>query len=72
MFKSIHFPLILGAALAGCGAEQLGTAAVEGSSAVQQVEAGKQLQEDLQRQIETLNRTNMERLQQAEAAASGR
>jgi len=57
------------ALLAGCGAETVGTAAVQASLKAQEAERAKQIQQDMQRQMEAAQQLQQQRLEQATRAA---
>jgi hypothetical protein len=59
------------ALLAGCGAETVGTAAVQASLKAQEAEQAKQVQQDVQRQMEAMQQLQQQRLEEAAKAAEG-
>ena len=57
------------ALLTGCGVETAGTAAVQGSLKVEEAEQAKQMQEDVQRQLDASLQLQQQRLHEAARAA---
>ena len=57
-------------ALTGCGADLVGTAATEAQLSAQQAKQGKQLEGQVQSQLDAAMKTEQERMQQAEEAAN--
>lgn len=63
--------LMLPLILLGCGAETVGTAAVVAGQKKQEIEQGRQLQEQIQQQLDAAARLEQQRLQDQEAAIAG-
>jgi sensor domain CHASE-containing protein len=57
--------------LAGCGAETVGTAAVQASLKAQEAERAKQVQQDVQRQMDAMQQLHQQRVDDA-AKAEGK
>lgn len=64
------FALLL--ALAGCGAETAGTAALTGAGQAEQLQQAQQLKQDVQNQLDQAVLAEQQKLKETEAAAQGR
>lgn len=68
MSKSFRLIILLAIAisLAGCGAETLGTAAIEAKQKQQEIEQGQQLKDSIQQQLDAAQAVEQQRLKEAE------
>jgi NifU-like protein involved in Fe-S cluster formation len=55
--------------VSGCGAETVGTAAIQASMKAQEAEQAKQIQRDVQQQMEAVHQLQQQRLEEAARAA---
>ncbi|MCP5278700.1 MAG: hypothetical protein H6935_10120 [Thiobacillus sp.] len=62
-------PFMLGLLMMGCGAETVGTAAIQASLKAQEAEEAKRIQQDVQRQMEAAQQLQQQRLDETLRAA---
>ena len=62
-------PFMLGLLMTGCGAETVGTAAIQDSLKAQEAKEAKRIQQDVQRQMEAAQQLQQQRLDETLRAA---
>ena len=68
--KRLILSVLLSIALAGCGADLVGTAATEAQLSAQQAKQAQQLKDQVRSQLNAAMRTEQDRMRQAEEEAN--
>ena len=68
--KLLISSVLLGIALAGCGADLVGTAATEAQLSAQQAKQAQQLKDQVRSQLNAAMRTEQDRMRRAEEEAN--
>ena len=68
--KRLISSVLLSIALAGCGADLVGTAATEAQLSAQQAKQAQQLKDQVRSQLNAAMQTEQDRMRQAEEAAN--